>query len=78
MLPVLGHRIRGPGWRRTPPRCHEIGQTGLGLPPCQEGPVMAPVQTAFTYNLKEKALCHLLPLGLLPESPVETPPVCPR
>lgn len=79
MFPVLEYRhgIRGPGWRRTP-WCHEMGQTGLGLPPCQEGPVMASVQTASIYNLKEKALCHLLPLGLFPESPVETLPVCPR
>lgn len=70
MLPVLGYRhgMRGPGWR-LPPLCHEMGQTGLGLPPCQEGPAMASVQTASTYNLKEKALCHLLPLGMFPESP---------
>lgn len=74
---VTGMGLGGQGGAVLP-RCHEMGQTGLGLPPCQGGPVMASVQTASTSNLKEKALCHLLPLGLFPESPVETPPVCPR
>lgn len=39
---------------------------------------MSSAQTASVYNLKEKALCHLLLLGLFPDSPVGTHPVCPR